>query len=79
MKKPRREIFEAAVARLGLTSDQNVFVGDHPQNDIEGAHGAGILAIWKRNTSWGPCYTADGIIDELPDLRIVLNEFAALQ
>lgn len=44
--KPDAEIFHRAAARLGLSPQQCVFVGDHPVNDIDGAVNAGMKAIF---------------------------------
>lgn len=44
--KPEAELFYRAAARLGLSPAQCVFVGDHPVNDIDGAIGAGMSAIF---------------------------------
>ncbi|MBQ3069505.1 MAG: riboflavin biosynthesis protein RibF [Clostridia bacterium] len=44
--KPDTELFLRAAARLGLAPSQCVFVGDHPQNDIDGALTAGMQAIF---------------------------------
>jgi len=44
--KPDRQIFEIALARAGARADEAVMVGDSWANDIVGAHGAGIRAIW---------------------------------
>ena len=44
--KPNKGIFEYAMQQLGVTPDQSLFVGDHPINDIQGALGAGMHAVW---------------------------------
>ncbi|OMF21464.1 hypothetical protein BK133_28265 [Paenibacillus sp. FSL H8-0548] len=52
-KKPDRRIFEAACNALQLGPDQCIYIGDHPLNDIEGAHLAGLSTIWiKVNQPW---------------------------
>lgn len=43
--KPDHRIFDEAARRLGLKNSEVLFVGDHPVNDIDGALGAGMLAI----------------------------------
>ncbi|MEM7445227.1 MAG: HAD family hydrolase [Pseudomonadota bacterium] len=52
--KPDREIFERAAARLGVTADECVFVGDSPLYDISGAARAGMRPIWFPNGSVWP-------------------------
>jgi len=46
VKKPDPRIFTKAATELGLANSQNVFVGDHPLNDVEGALLCGMRAIW---------------------------------
>ncbi len=44
--KPGAEIFTRALDRLGVTADQALFVGDHPQHDVAGASAAGLQTCW---------------------------------
>ena len=44
--KPDARIFEYAMKKLGVTAQESLFVGDHPVNDIQGALGAGMSAVW---------------------------------
>lgn len=44
--KPEAEIFLRAAARLCTAPENCVFVGDHPVNDVAGAVGAGMRAIY---------------------------------
>ena len=44
--KPDAKIFEAALSRLGGTSDEAVMIGDSWSSDILGATAMGIRAIW---------------------------------
>ncbi len=54
-KKPEPAIFLAAAACLGMAPGEILFVGDHPHNDIWGAHRAGMRAAWlRRASSWWP-------------------------
>ena len=48
MKKPDPRIFARALADVGCAASQAWFVGDHPVNDILGAHAAGLRPIWLR-------------------------------
>src|SRR4051794_21057690 len=43
-RKPRPEIFAAALAAVGATADDAVFVGDNPVADYAGATAAGMAA-----------------------------------
>ena len=45
-RKPSARIFEAACARLGVTAEECVFVGDRPDIDVAGAKHVGMGAAW---------------------------------
>ena len=45
-RKPAREIFEAAVDRIGRPASRTWFVGDTFEEDIVGARAAGLQPIW---------------------------------
>ncbi len=47
--KPEREIFEMTSAKLGVEPSRTVHVGDHFVNDVVGAQGVGMKAIWIKN------------------------------
>jgi FMN hydrolase / 5-amino-6-(5-phospho-D-ribitylamino)uracil phosphatase len=44
--KPDKGIFEVVERQLGVGPDACVLVGDHPVNDVAGAHGAGWRSVW---------------------------------
>lgn len=44
--KPDRRVFDYATARLGVASEDCVFVGDNPDADAVGALNAGMEAVW---------------------------------
>ena len=44
-RKPRREIFDLALAAVGSEAKEAVFVGDRPDIDLRGAHNAGLRTI----------------------------------
>ncbi len=46
IRKPRREIFEAVIERLGCKREETLHVGDNLRDDVEGAAGAGITPVW---------------------------------
>jgi putative hydrolase of the HAD superfamily len=50
VRKPNEEIFDAALQKLGLPRDDVWFVGDTWSEDIVGALGAGLCAIWLSPT-----------------------------
>lgn len=44
--KPRKELFELALSRTGLSADEVIHIGDSLSSDIKGAYMAGIKALW---------------------------------
>lgn len=44
--KPARQIFDVAVSAGGAAAHQTLHVGDHPEFDVQGAHAAGLKAVW---------------------------------
>lgn len=44
--KPSREIFDETCRRLGVMPDRVLHVGDTRADDLEGARGAGMRAVW---------------------------------
>ncbi|QDU00882.1 Pyrimidine 5'-nucleotidase YjjG [Gimesia chilikensis] len=46
--KPDRAIFAQALAALGVTPQQALFVGDHPHQDISGARQIGMHTCWMQ-------------------------------
>ena len=45
-RKPRREIFDAALGRLGVRPEEALFVGDRADMDVLGARRIGMDAAW---------------------------------
>ena len=45
-RKPRREIFDVALDRLGIAPHEALFVGDRADIDVAGAHGMGMPVAW---------------------------------
>ena len=52
IKKPDRRIFERALERCGTVASESLFVGDHPEIDIQGAKDAGLIPVWKMMPYW---------------------------
>ncbi|MCR2822701.1 HAD family hydrolase [Lederbergia panacisoli] len=67
MKKPNPEIFQRVADRLGVSSKECLYVGDHPENDVKGAQKIGMVGVWKRDAGWQNV-EADYIIDDLLDV-----------
>jgi putative hydrolase of the HAD superfamily len=73
VRKPEAEIFHRAMTRLGCAPAEAVYVGDNPDADVRAARAAGLRAIWKRNTAFAEPHEADGIIDSLAELPLLLG------
>ena len=56
--KPDPEIFSRAVGRCRVLASEAMFVGDHPEADIQGALNSGLRPVWKRMPYWS---VPDGI------------------
>jgi HAD superfamily hydrolase (TIGR01509 family) len=76
--KPTPQIFRHALDALGVPPESAVFVGDSPREDIRGAQGVGMRAVWVRSREF-PLGDArpDGIIDALPELLPILDRWFA--
>ncbi len=77
IKKPDPIIYNRCLERLGLTAEVCVFVGDHPNFDVEVPRGLGMRAIWLANDNFPAPTDSDGIISrlsQLPGLLRQLNE-----
>jgi putative hydrolase of the HAD superfamily len=76
VRKPKAEIFLRALHRLGVRADESIFVGDHPDVDVMGAKHVGMKGIWKRDLGWSEPKNADGIIDDLGDLPLMIKRLS---
>ena len=36
--------------RLGIKTEEMLYIGDHPRNDIEGSRNAGFVPVWVKTT-----------------------------
>jgi putative hydrolase of the HAD superfamily len=73
VRKPDVEIFVRASHNLNVKPYESVFIGDHPEVDILGARNAGMKSIWKRNSGWQEPQHADGIIDNLGEIPVLIK------
>lgn len=77
VKKPDRRIFERAAELAGLPLREAWMIGDAPQADIGGAHGAGLASIWlHRGRKWEERRFSPSII--LDDCPAAVDHVAAL-
>jgi len=67
--KPRPEIFDIALAELGLAPEQALHIGDSQTNDLQGARNAGLRALLvDRDLAAGTAYQ-----DRVQSLRQILD------
>jgi len=78
VSKPDPEIFRRAAERLGVKTEECVYVGDHPDNDIRGAQQAGMVAVWKRDAGY-EAPEVNYIVEDLADLVSILNRINQYQ
>jgi putative hydrolase of the HAD superfamily len=52
IQKPDPRIFQRAFERCGCLASEAMFVGDHPEIDIQGAKSAGLVPMWKTVPYW---------------------------
>jgi putative hydrolase of the HAD superfamily len=75
MVKPDPAIFAHAMKLLDVGPDESVMVGDRYDRDIEGAHAAGMRAVWIRcrnETLPEGARPPDATIDRIGDLAAAL-------
>ena len=73
LKKPDIQIFKRALNQLNVDSNQSVFVGDHPENDVKASKNAGMKSIWKKDVQWDNV-DADFIVDDLDEIPIIIKD-----
>ena len=75
LQKPDKQPFLKMAECLDCTTDEMVYVGDNPLNDMEAARRAGCIPVWVKTSGkdWDfpeyekPCHEVNDIL-ELPDL-----------
>jgi len=68
VKKPEAAIFHRALDRIGVLPADAMFVGDHPEVDVRGAHDAGLVAVWKRVPYWTLALHDVLVVDRLSEI-----------
>ncbi len=78
VEKPDKELFLIACEKLGIAPAEAVYVGDNRKNDVDGAKGAGMRAVWLSATNAAQTgkYEPDAVIS---DLRLLPEALARLQ
>lgn len=78
VSKPHARVFAAAADRAGLSTREMVHVGDDPANDVLGASGSGMRAIWYNPAykAWPGGQSPDAVIRSLRELPPLLAGWA---
>ena len=79
-EKPDKRIFELMAEKLGIETNEMLYVGDHPVNDIDGSRNAGCIPVWVKTTgTWifpeveKPELQVE-TVEEIPDIIREINE-----
>ena len=75
--RPEPRIFQRACDALSVPAGEAVMVGDIPETDVQGAHRAGLRAMWlnRGHRDWpGNLARPDAVIEELGQLLRVLRQ-----
>lgn len=72
-EKPSRPIFDAALARAGVSADEAVHVGDQVMSDVEGARMAGVMPVLIDRDGNHPDFVDTIRIEKLGQLVRVLD------
>jgi putative hydrolase of the HAD superfamily len=72
-RKPSPEIFEKALAKLDVTAENAVFVGDTVDADVEGAKSAGMKSIYIERRPQKESIPPDQTIKSLGELIAALE------
>lgn len=75
IKKPDPQIFKRALERLGVSPEDSIFVGDHPENDVKAAQNVGMKAIWKWDAQWTNVET-DLIVHDLAEIPFIIGNIS---
>lgn len=66
-----------ALDTLGVKPTESIYVGDHPINDVQASRSVGMTGVWKKDKHWDAPVQADFIIDDLSELKYILNQLQA--
>lgn len=83
-QKPHAMTFEAICTAMGCKTEEAIYVGDNPWNDVDGARRAGMTPIWMRSVGiWKeelePAKYYIDAIGEIPELLKVIERDLAGQ
>jgi len=73
--KPHPHPFQVALERLKVSPTEAVFVGDRVEDDVVGAHAAGMRAVWLRRGASAAegLFKSNATISALTELPVILD------
>lgn len=78
--KPARRIFEVAIRKAGVSAEEILHVGDHPETDVDGGRQAGMRTAWvnRVHAEWpNHLPEPDLSITTMSELREILEKASA--
>ena len=78
--KPARGIFNFAIDKAGVSPEEILHVGDHPETDVDGGRQAGMRTAWinRIDAEWpGHLPQPDLTISTITELRDILDKAVA--
>ncbi|KHF39277.1 HAD family hydrolase [Halalkalibacter okhensis] len=72
MKKPEPLIFQKALNNLNVLPSESIFIGDHPENDVQASKNVGMKSVWKRDDQWDNV-KADFVVEDLKELPLIVE------
>ncbi|MEN1968367.1 HAD family hydrolase [Lentibacillus sp. N15] len=73
IKKPDPRIFEKAFDYLHVLPSESIFIGDHPEKDVNAAKRVGMNGVWKKDNKWG-VVQADYIVTDLKEIPYMVDK-----
>lgn len=75
--KPERRIFDVAISKAGVSPEEILHVGDHPETDVDGGRRAGLRTAWinRIDAEW-PAHLdePDLVVATITELRQILEQ-----
>lgn len=78
--KPAPDLFRAALQRAHASAAHSVHIGDHPVDDIQGAHAVGMKTVWVnlKGTVWPSSQPRpDAEVQRVRDIPVAVQRLSA--
>jgi len=83
ISKPNPKLYARALAELGRTPDEVIYVGDSPAHDVAPPQSIGMRAVWARRAAKydleGTDIVPDHVVDDFEELRGILRDEYGLE